>query len=244
MTTPCSTLLLACLAGLAACGGDLVLPETGSPGGAAPTLAAADDRYSAPGEGDRSLSVAAPGVLANDRVDGRASASLQAAVEAGPSHGRLDLHPDGSLAYTPDQGWLGSDRFTYRAQLGSEASPAAEVVIEVPEAANVAPSFSAGPDQTVTRKKKDQTVEHWATGISPGPAAEAGQAVEFLVTVRSGGDALAGAPTISPDGTLRYRPSDRSGSATVEVRLRDDGGTANGGQDTSPPHTLVITVAR
>jgi hypothetical protein len=244
MTTPCSTLLLACLAALTACGGDLVLPDPGSPGGSPPTLAAADDRYSAPGEGDRSLSVAAPGVLANDRVDGQASASLQAAVQTGPSHGRLDLHADGSLAYTPDQGWLGSDRFTYRAQLGTEASPAAEVVIEVPQMANVAPSFSAGSDQTVRHKKKEQAVEHWATGISAGPAAEAGQSVEFLVTVRSGGEVLAGAPSISPDGTLRYRPAEESGSATVDVRLRDDGGTANGGQDTSPAHALVITVTR
>jgi hypothetical protein len=216
----------------------------GGAGGGPPSLAAADVRYAAPGAGDRRLSVAAPGVLANDRVDGQASASLQAAMETSPSHGQLDLHPDGSLSYTPDQDWLGSDRFTYRAQLGAEASPEAEVVIEVPGVVNVAPSFSAGPDQTLRRKQKERSVEHWATDISAGPATEAGQSVDFLVTVRSGGDALAGTPTISRDGTLRYRPSDRSGSATVEVRLRDDGGTANGGEDTSPPHTLVITVTR
>lgn len=243
MSASRSSLLLACLAGVAACGGDLALPGT-APGPEEPLplpeLTAADDRFSAPA--DVTLLVPAPGVLANDQVDGAPNPGLQAVMVDGPSHGRVDLGSDGSLEYTPDASWLGSDRFTYRAKLDSTASPAAEVVIDVAGRANVAPSFVPGADQRVSGKRKERKVEPWATAISPGPAAEAGQRLSFLVTVVSGADALAGVPTISDSGTLTYKPSKESGSAVLEVRLQDDGGTDNGGQDTSPAHTLVITV--
>jgi VCBS repeat-containing protein len=50
-------------------------------------------------------------------------------------------------------------------------------------------------------------------------------------------------PAISADGTLSYTSAaDASGSAIVTVTLSDDGGTANGGVDTSAPQTFGITV--
>ena len=50
-------------------------------------------------------------------------------------------------------------------------------------------------------------------------------------------------PTISPTGTLTYTPApNANGLANVTVLLRDDGGTANGGKDTSLPQTFVINV--
>jgi len=50
-------------------------------------------------------------------------------------------------------------------------------------------------------------------------------------------------PTISATGQLTYTPAaNANGSATVTVRLRDDGGIDNGGSDTSAPQTFVITV--
>lgn len=63
-----------------------------------------------------------------------------------------------------------------------------------------------------------------------------------MVEVLSGNDVLKGTPTISPSGTLTYRPSHHEGSATIGVRLQDDGGTANDGTDTSPIHVLTISV--
>ena len=50
------------------------------------------------------------------------------------------------------------------------------------------------------------------------------------------------APTVSPNGTLTYTSSGVSGSATITLVLKDDGGTPNGGKDTSVPHTFAITV--
>jgi uncharacterized repeat protein (TIGR01451 family) len=107
---------------------------------------------------------------------------------------------------------------------------------------NEPPSFSLpeAPDQTVDAG--EQTVEGSATGVSPGPPDESGQTVTFLVE-NNNGSLFSGQPAVSPDGTLTYAPAkDASGTATVSVRLKDDGGTEGGGIDTSAPRSFAITV--
>lgn len=75
------------------------------------------------------LTVAAAGVLANDRdADGDA---LSAALGAGPTSGALTLNPDGSFVYTPREGFVGIDRFTYRAGDGDDTSDLTNVAIQV-----------------------------------------------------------------------------------------------------------------
>lgn len=240
---------LACSAVLVACDGNLTLPDTGEgdgppagpqlPGGH--TLAALDDRYST-FEGDgHTLTIPSPGVLANDRLDGVESRALAAALAEAPAHGRLDLHADGSLEYTPDPDWFGLDRFTYRATLDAAASAPAEVVVEV-QPVNDAPSFVAGPDLFVDHREGEQTISGWARDPVAGPPNESGQQVSFLVEIVSGEHLLQGKPEIDAGGTLRFRPSSHHGTALVEVRMHDDGGTANGGEDTGPPHLLAITI--
>ncbi|MBM4036246.1 MAG: hypothetical protein FJ291_31305, partial [Planctomycetes bacterium] len=107
---------------------------------------------------------------------------------------------------------------------------------------NDVPSFAKGPDQTVLPGVGLQTVPGWAANPSPGPANEAGQAVDFLVA--NDNNALFSIqPAIAPDGSLSYAPAtDAHGVATVTVRIHDDGGTANGGVDTSAAQTFTITV--
>src|SRR5207302_123192 len=76
-------------------------------------------------------------------------------------------------------------------------------------------------------------------GISRGSS---GQQVDFLVTNDNSVLFLV-QPAISPAGTLTFTlAEDKPGSATVTVRLHNNGGTANGGQDTSAPQTFMITV--
>src|SRR5438477_2450435 len=54
---------------------------------------------------------------------------------------------------------------------------------------------------------------------------------------------FASQPSVALDGTLRYTPApNANGSATVTVALHDDGGTANGGSDTSVAQTFHIVV--
>src|SRR5205823_1020639 len=83
---------------------------------------------------------------------------------------------------------------------------------------------------------------NWASAISAGPADEAGQNLSFAVS--DDRPALfSSAPSISPNGTLTYTAAtDAFGVATITVTLHDDGGTANGGMDTSAPATFTITV--
>jgi hypothetical protein len=50
-------------------------------------------------------------------------------------------------------------------------------------------------------------------------------------------------PAVAPNGTLTYTPGpNANGVATVTVLAHDDGGTANGGVDTSAPQTFTVTV--
>jgi len=114
-----------------------------------------------------------------------------------------------------------------------------EVVEQTP---NDAPSFTKGSDQVIDEGAGPQTVDNWATNISPGPAEESGQSVQFLVS-NDNNSLFSVQPTISPDGTLTYTPqSDAAGSATVTVSLMDDGGADFGGDDTSDPQTFTITI--
>ncbi|HCN79432.1 MAG TPA: hypothetical protein DIT13_19895, partial [Verrucomicrobiales bacterium] len=80
------------------------------------------------------------------------------------------------------------------------------------------------------------------TAISPGPANESAQTVSFTVTNNNNG-LFSAQPAIAPNGTLTFTPApDQNGQATVTVTAVDDGGTANGGVNTSAPQTFVITV--
>src|SRR5207302_444174 len=77
--------------------------------------------------------------------------------------------------------------------------------------------------------------------VSPGPPNESSQSVAFQVSNNNPG-LFSAQPAISPDGTLTYTPAGGYGKASVTVRLTDNGGTANGGSDTSPPFTFTISV--
>jgi len=82
----------------------------------------------------------------------------------------------------------------------------------------------------------------WATAISPGPPADAGQSVTFSVT-NDNAALFSTAPAVAPDGTLTFTPADNAnGAAAVTVTAHDDGGTANGGSDRSAPQSFTLTV--
>ncbi|WP_216909867.1 cadherin-like domain-containing protein, partial [Synechococcus sp. CCY 0621] len=110
-------------------------------------------------------------------------------------------------------------------------------------AVNDVPAFTRGPDQTLPEDAGAQAVTGWATGLSRGGGSdEAGQTLSFLVT--NNNNALFSVqPGIDASGRLTYTPAaNANGTATVSVRIRDSGGTANGGVDTSAIQTFLITV--
>jgi len=186
---------------------------------------------------DQVLNVPAPGVLANDAdVD---SSTLTAVLATGPAQGTLALSPNGSFTYTPAPDFFGTDGFTYRASDGAALSSPVAVTITVTPV-NDAPSFVAGVSPSIPEDSPAQTIAGFATAISAGPLETQG----LTFSASNDNNALFSVqPAVSPDGTLTYAPApDANGSATVTLTLQDDGGTANGGIDTSASQTFTITV--
>ena len=108
---------------------------------------------------------------------------------------------------------------------------------------NDAPSFTNGPDQDVVVNAGPQSETNWATNISAGPADETGQSVTFSVYSNDNPGLFVVQPEVAPNGTLTYTPAaDATGSATITMVLKDDGGTANGGADTAAARSFVIRV--
>jgi hypothetical protein len=78
---------------------------------------------------DGVLTVAAPGVLANDSDP--EGDPLTAVLVAAPSHGSFALSSDGSLTYAPGAGYSGPDTLTYQASDGIDQSPVTTVALNV-----------------------------------------------------------------------------------------------------------------
>ena len=109
-------------------------------------------------------------------------------------------------------------------------------------AVNDAPAFAAGPDVSVAEDSGAYSAA-WATGITAGPADEGAQALTFEITANSNAALFAAGPAVAADGTLSFTPADNAnGSATIGVRLLDDGGTVDGGDDASSTQMFTIAV--
>ncbi|MCD6161146.1 MAG: cadherin-like domain-containing protein [candidate division Zixibacteria bacterium] len=115
----CLTLMIGLIAG---CGGD---DDPVNPDNTAPVAVA--DGYNV--HTDSILTVAAPGVLAND-TDADDDA-LTAVIVGNPSNGVLALNANGSFTYDADADFVGVDTFTYRANDGTENSNTVNVIITV-----------------------------------------------------------------------------------------------------------------
>jgi PKD repeat protein len=89
---------------------------------------AVSDNYPTPQ--DVALTVAAPGVLANDTdPDGDA---LTAQLVSSTPNGTVSLQSDGSFTYTPSAGFTGDDSFSYTASDGSLTSTATVTITVTP----------------------------------------------------------------------------------------------------------------
>jgi VCBS repeat-containing protein len=200
---------------------------------------AVDDSYSVNEDGTLSPS-AGSGVLVND-TDPESDA-LTAVLVSNVSNGSLTLNSNGSFTYTPSSNFNGSDSFTYRAKDNMVSSTSAATVTITVNSVNDVPSFTKGSNQTVNEDAGAQSVTSWATAISAGPANESSQTVDFVVSNDNNG-LFSVQPAVSATGTLTYTPqANANGSATVTIQIHDNGGTANGGVDTSAAQTFTITV--
>lgn len=152
-----------------------------------------------------------------------------------------------AVTYQGNPNFFGNDSLTITANdggaTGGTPQTATRTITLTVNPVNDRPSFTAtNPPPAPNRGV--QIVPNWAT-FNPGAANESDQTATYLVSNISNPALFAagGGPAIAPNGTLTYTPATgTSGTSTFEVRVRDSGGTASGGQDTSFAQIFTITI--
>jgi hypothetical protein len=164
-------------------------------------IVSVDDNYHA----TQSLSIPAPGVLAND-ANGQIE-NLTAVLVSGPAHGALALNSDGSFEYTPNRGFHGQDGFVYRAVRGALESTDTTVVIDVarmntaPQAEAQLAHTSEDAPLTLTLQAKDAE----------------GDTLTFRIVSTPGHGTLSGTPP-----NLSYHPAaDFNGADSFTFQVND-----------------------
>ncbi len=184
-------------------------------------------------------------------------------VKTLPAHGQLLLNGNpvaanatvalaslANLTYVPAANYNGADSFTVTASDGSLVSNVATVTLNVAPV-NDRPSFATGTSyDTTLETAEDSGAVVIANFIDPASLFQGGEAggdeLDQMLSFQATNDNAAlfsSQPTVTKFGTLSYTPAANAcGTATVTLILRDDGGTANGGQNQSAPLTFTITI--
>ncbi|MBS0495873.1 MAG: tandem-95 repeat protein, partial [Proteobacteria bacterium] len=180
--------------------------------------------------------------------------SVTYALGAGASHGSATVNGDGSFSYTPTADFNGSDAFTYTISDGKGGSNSYTVSVTVTPV-NDAP---AGSDKTFTGvgSGKDVVLSAADFGFSDPKDSPANALAAVIVDVPTGGQLLLNGTAISAStsvskanldgGKLVFRAPVSASPSTPSIafRVQDDGGTANGGVDTSvSANTLTFQVS-
>lgn len=102
---------------------------------------------------------------------------------------------------------------------------------------------SSSSTQTAAAGDPQQTVPNFVRNISPGTrASEATQTVSFNVT-NTNNALFSVQPSIAANGSLTYTPAaSGTGTATVSIIAQDNGGTAEGGVNSSAAQTFTFTL--
>jgi VCBS repeat-containing protein len=173
---------------------------------------------------NNALTVAAPGVLAND-TDANGDA-LTAALVSGPAHGTLALNANGSFTYTPAAGYTGADSFMYKANDGQLDSNVATVALTVSDDAPV-----ANADSYSVSKNNALTVS------APGVLANDTDANGDALTAALVSGPAHGTLTLSANGSFTYTPAaGYTGGDSFTYK-------ANDGQLDSNVATVALTVS-
>ena len=187
---------------------------------------------------NQTLTVPAPGVLANTVEPNGFTPTIFS--NSTPVNGSVTVSGNGSYAYTPASFFWGWDSFTFVITNSNFANSTGTNYVYI-NWVNQPPYFTEGANQTVNENTGSQTIANWANGINSGTNDPA-QTLTFHIS-NNNNSLFSVQPSISSNGTLTYTLAPFAyGSATVSVYLTDNGGTANGGNDTSPTQTFTITV--
>lgn len=150
----------------------------------------------------------------------------------------LTYQPNANYCNNPPGSTL--DTFTYTLNGGSTATVSMTVTC-----INDAPTFTKGPDQNISEDAGPQTAAGWATGIGPGGGAdEAGQTLTFVITNNTNSALFSSGPSVASNGTLTYTPAaNASGTATITLKITDNGPTGGANVNESATQSFMINVA-
>lgn len=167
-------------------------------------------------------------------------------VSVAPTRGTVSFASAGSknttVTYTCTvPNYVGSDSFTILCQgnYGNDTIPVTVTISQV----NDPPTFTLGSGHTTNEDSGAQAVAGFATGFNPGNAYESAQSLSNYTVTTDDGSLFSSLPAINTAGTLTYTPApNRAGTTTIRVRAVDNGGTTNGGINTSSELTATITI--
>ncbi len=165
------------------------------------------------------LQVAAPGVLANDVGNGNLTAILVSA----PTGGSLTLTNNGGFSYTPTNGFIGTDSFTYQCTDGQTTSGVTTATINV--------NNSAFANNDAYNVDTNTTLNMAQPGILANNQGGNGPLTAVLATGPADGNL-----TLTNNGGFSYTPGNNfSGTDTFTYQCTD-------GQTTSAVATVTISV--
>ncbi|MDQ4132190.1 MAG: Ig-like domain-containing protein, partial [Actinomycetota bacterium] len=180
---------------------------------------AADDAYTT--AEDSPLTMAAPGVMAND-ADPNGD-PVSAASPTTPANGTVVLNTNGSFTYTPDADFAGTDSFTYTVSDDRGGTDTATVTITV-AGVNDAPACSGTALATA-----EDTAESTASGCSDID----GDALTYSIVAQP----AHGTASVGADANLHYTPSaNYNGPDSFTYKAND------GTVDSAPAATVSVTV--
>jgi hypothetical protein len=187
------------------------------------------DRYAV--ASDKTLSIAAPGFLAND-IDLNGEALTAVSIQDNVDHGTLAAFADGSFTYTPDAGYTGPDSFAYRMRDASNNfSDPVLVTIDVLPASNRTPIGT--PD--IYAMLADTTLAVAASGFLANDIDLDGEAI-IAVSIQDNVDH--GSLAAFADGSFTYTPDPGyTGVDSFVYRMRD------ASNNFSEPVTVTIQIS-
>ncbi|MDM8525439.1 Ig-like domain-containing protein [Desulfococcaceae bacterium HSG8] len=167
-------------------------------------------------------------------------------IDSYPANGSVTINSEGSgsFLYTPDPDFNGKDFLGISVGDGELSDTAYFTMNVIP--VNDPPNFSIKADELAISRNPEKIIfTDWAANITAGPENESDQTfLRFDVTTDNDGF-FAVLPEMSSDGTLAFTPASDIGTsdkALVTITLTDNGGTGNGGNDTSVPRQFTIIV--
>jgi hypothetical protein len=204
------------------------------------------------------LTVPAPGVLANDEGDAGAGICVVGYDYENLEGTVTDWRTDGSFTFEPWSHWTGTTRFTYGMKVGdgqcigaADAQATVEVTVlpvnEPPTAV-----IQGGTCDDGVRVRQDsgrfEDPAHCVENHNWGDSLdEVTQLVAEWVVTNDNPDLFSEQPRVevfdTTYGKLYFTPAPgATGQAKVAVRSRDNGGTERGGDDLSAPVSFTITI--